>query len=58
MVFSFASEGFPRKNSGVWFIFLLYEFIYLLLLGDIAYLVLHKEMVENSGICWNIVNSP
>ena len=51
VIFSFASEGFSRKNFGVWFIFLLHEFIYLFLLGDIAYLVLHKEMVENSGVC-------
>ena len=46
MVFPFTLGGFPRKNSGVWFIFLLHEFIYLLLLVDIVYLVLHKEMVE------------
>ena len=44
--FSFELEGFSCKNSDVWFIFLLYEFIYLLLLVDITYLVLHKEMIE------------
>ena len=44
--FSLRIGGFPHKNYGVWFIFLLDEFIYLLLLVDIAYLVLHKEMVE------------
>ena len=30
----------------IWFIFLLHEFIYALLLVDIAYLVLYKEIVE------------
>ena len=45
VVFLFAFEGFSCKNSYVWFIFLLNEFIYLLLLVDIVYLVLHKEMV-------------
>ena len=48
MVFLFAFGGFPRKNSSVWFIFLLHEFIYLLLLVTITYLILHKEMVEKS----------
>ena len=46
VVFFFASEGFPLKNSSVWFIFLLHEFIYLFLLVAITYLILHKEMVE------------
>ena len=47
MAFPFALKGFPRKNYGVRFIFLLHEFICLLLLVVIAYLILHKEMVEN-----------
>ena len=46
MVFRFVLGGFPSKNSGVWFIFLFYEFIYLLMLVAITYLILHKEMVE------------
>ena len=48
MVFPFALGGFPRKNYGVWFIFPLHEFIYLLLLVVITYLILNKEMVEKS----------
>ena len=48
MAFPFALKGFPRKNYGVRFIFLLHEFICLLLLVVIAYLILHKEMVEKS----------
>ena len=54
VVFSFALGGFPRKNSGVWFIFPLHEFIYLLLLVAITYLILHKEMVEKS---WCLLES-
>ena len=46
VVFSFTLDRFPCKNSGVWFIFLLHEFIYLLMLVSIAYLILHKEIVE------------
>ena len=43
VVFSFALRGFLRKNSRVLFIFLLHEFIYLLLLIVIAYLILYKK---------------
>ena len=46
VVFPFTLGGFPCKNSGVWFIFLLHEFIYLLFL--VVILILHKEMVEKS----------
>ena len=46
VVFPFALGGFPRKNYCIWFIFLLHEFMYLLLLVAITYLILHKEMVE------------
>ena len=46
VVFPFTLGVFPRKNSGVWFIFPLHEFIYLLLLVAITYLILYKEMVE------------
>ena len=46
VVFPFALRGFPHKNSGVWFIFLLHKLIYLLQLVDIAYLVLHEEKVK------------
>ena len=56
VVFPFALGGFPRKNYGVWFIFPLHEFIYLLLLFYINYLILHKERVEKIlvfiGILW------
>ena len=48
VVFSLALGGFPSKNFGVWFIFSLHEFIYLLLLVTITYLILYKEMVEKS----------
>ena len=46
MVFPFALGGFSHKNSSVSFIFLLHEFIYLLLVIAITYLILHKENVE------------
>ena len=46
VVFPFALGGFSHKNSNVWFIFLLHEFIYLLLVVAITYLILHKEKVE------------
>ena len=48
MVFPFALGGFPRKNSSIWFIFLLHEFIYLLIVVAITYWIFHKEMVEKS----------
>ena len=48
MVFPFALGGFPRKKFGVWFIFPLHQFIYLLLLVAITYLILYKEIVEKS----------
>ena len=48
VVFLFALEGFPCKNYGIWFIFLLHEFIYLLLLVVSTYLILHKEIVKKS----------
>ena len=56
LVFPFALGGFPHKSYGVWFIFPLHEFIYLLLLVAITYLILHKEIVEKImvfvGILW------
>ena len=48
VVFPFALRGFPCKYSGLWFIFPLHEFIYVLLLVAITYLILYKEMVEKS----------
>ena len=48
VVFPFALGGFPRKNSSIWFIFLLHEFIYLLIVVAITYWIFHKEMVEKS----------
>ena len=43
--FFFHTKGFPYKNYGICFIFLLHEFIYLLLLVIIVYLILHKEII-------------
>ena len=48
MVFPFTLGGFLHKNFGVSFIFPLHEFIYLLLLVVITYLIFHKENVEKS----------